>query len=75
MTTVKKTCEQVQLNKLLKIGELAEQTKVAVATIRYYETLGLVEPAHRSESGYRYYTSDPINRVQFIKRLNPYSFP
>ena len=74
MTTVKKTCEQVQLNKLLKIGELAEQTKVAVATIRYYETLGLVEPAHRSESGYRYYTGDTINRVQFIKKAQSLQF-
>jgi DNA-binding transcriptional MerR regulator len=54
--------------KLLKIGELAEQTDVAVGTIRYYETLELIEPIHRSESGYRYYTADAVKRVQFIKK-------
>ncbi|MES1024806.1 heavy metal-responsive transcriptional regulator [Gloeocapsa sp. BRSZ] len=60
--------------KLLKIGELAEQSDVAVGTIRYYETLGLIEPTHRSESGYRYYTTDAIKRVQFIKKAQSLQF-
>ncbi len=35
-------------NGLLKIGELAEQADVAVGTVRYYETLRLLEPANRA---------------------------
>ncbi len=60
--------------KLLKIGELAEQTDVAVGTIRYYETLELIEPTHRSESGYRYYAPDAVRRVQFIKKAQSLQF-
>jgi DNA-binding transcriptional MerR regulator len=54
--------------KLLKIGELAKQADVAVGTIRYYESLGLLEPAQRSKSGYRYYTANAIKRLEFIKK-------
>ncbi len=71
---MKNTCEPSSHNKLLKIGELAQQTDVAVGTIRYYETLGLLEPVHRSESGYRYYDSDAIKRVKFIKKAQSLQF-
>ena len=74
MAAANKTCGDVLPNKLLKIGELAEKTNVAVATIRYYESLGLIEPAKRSESGYRYYTSHAIKRVQFIKKAQSLQF-
>lgn len=60
--------------KLLKIGELAEQAGVAVGTIRYYESLGLLEPVHRSESGYRYYATDAVKRVQFIRKAQSLQF-
>lgn len=66
--------KSVSQDKLLKIGELAEQADVAVGTIRYYESLGLVEPAHRSESGYRYYVADAIKRVQFIRKAQSLQF-
>lgn len=66
--------ENQSSEKLFKIGELAAQTDVAVGTIRYYETLGLIQPAHRSNSGYRYYTTDAINRVQFIKKAQSLRF-
>lgn len=59
---------------LLKIGELAKQTGVAVGTLRYYESLGLLEPALRSSSGYRYYTADAVRQVQFIKKAQRLSF-
>lgn len=62
------------LKGLLKIGELAEQADVAVGTIRYYESLGLVEPLHRSESGYRYYAVEAIKRVQFIRKAQSLQF-
>ena len=60
--------------KLLKIGELAAQTKVAVATIRYYESLGLLEPTSRGESGYRYYDEASVNQLQFIKKAQSLQF-
>ena len=59
---------------ILKIGELAKQTGVAVGTLRYYESLGLLEPALRSSSGYRYYTVDAARQVQFIKKAQRLNF-
>jgi len=58
----------------LKIGQVAEQTDVAVGTIRYYETLGLIEPAYRSNSGYRYYNPEAVKRIRFIKKAQSLQF-
>jgi DNA-binding transcriptional MerR regulator len=40
---------------MLRIGELAAATGLTVRTLRHYETVGLLEPVERSESGYRRY--------------------
>jgi DNA-binding transcriptional MerR regulator len=59
---------------LLKIGQVAEQTGVAVGTLRYYENLGLLAPDQRSESGYRYYTPEAVRQVRFIKKAQTLQF-
>lgn len=71
---LKKSGSVSSQNKLLKIGELAEQADVAVGTVRYYETLRLLEPDHRSENGYRYYVPDAIKRLKFIKKAQSLQF-
>lgn len=58
----------------MKIGDLAKQTDVAVGTIRYYESLGLITPVARSEKGYRYYDTEAIERIQFIKKAQSLQF-
>jgi MerR family transcriptional regulator, copper efflux regulator len=53
----------------LKIGEVASLTGMSVKTIRYYEEIGLLEPTTtRSESGYRLFSNQVLNRLAFIKR-------
>ncbi len=59
---------------LIKIGELAKQTNVTVGTLRYYESLGLLEPAFRNNKNYRYYTDDAVKQVQFIKKAQSLNF-
>lgn len=54
--------------KLLKIGELAKESHVGVPTIRYYESIGLLDTPTRSSSGYRYYERSTIERIKFIKK-------
>jgi DNA-binding transcriptional MerR regulator len=61
-------------SELLKIGALAKKADVAVGTVRYYESLGLLEPAQRSKSGYRYYTVETIKRIRFIKKAQLLNF-
>jgi MerR family mercuric resistance operon transcriptional regulator len=52
----------------MRIGQLAEQTGVTVQTVRYYERRGLLKKTARLASGYRYYSTDAIQRIRFIKR-------
>jgi DNA-binding transcriptional MerR regulator len=59
---------------MLKIGEFAKQTGVSVSTLRYYESLGLLEPSQRAENGYRYYEDAAIFKIQFIKKAQALQF-
>lgn len=58
----------------LKIGEVACKTGLPVERIRYYERRGLLEPAARSEAGYRLYTEEEVARLLFIKRAKLLGF-
>lgn len=43
---------------LLRIGEIARLFNLSVGTLRHYEQMGLLDPAHIDPaSGYRYYGS------------------
>jgi DNA-binding transcriptional MerR regulator len=64
----------IEENQLIKIGELAKQARLAVGTIRYYESLGLIAATKRSESGYRYYNRNAIEQLQFIKKAQHLNF-
>lgn len=46
---------------LLTIGNLSKQTGVHIKSLRYYEQLGILRPAHTDpDTGYRYYTLSQI---------------
>lgn len=49
------------------IGELATATGVPAKTIRYYETIGVLDPPHRTASGYRTYDDNAADRLAFIR--------
>ena len=56
------------------IGQAAEKSGISRKMIRYYEQIGLLPPARRSESGYRYYDEAAIRRLQFIRRARDMGF-
>lgn len=56
-------------SELLKIGDFARLADTNLRTLRYYEELGLISPAMRSQGGFRYYRRTDINRVQMIRDL------
>jgi len=56
------------------IGKVAEAVGVSVHAIRYYERLGLLPPAHRTESGYRVYPADAVERLRFVRQAQALGF-
>lgn len=51
----------------MKIGELALATQTQVETIRYYEREGVLWQAPRSESNYRIYGPEHVERLAFVR--------
>ncbi len=51
---------------LLKIGDFARVANTNLRTLRYYEEMGLLSPASRSDGGFRYYRPTDVNRVRLI---------
>lgn len=47
---------------------VAEASGVSTDTLRHYERLGLLPETLRSESGYRRYSPDTVERVRLIQR-------
>lgn len=56
------------------IGALAEQTRVNIETIRYYERVGLLSPPPRSGGRHRLYSEEHVRRLAFIRRSRELGF-
>lgn len=52
-----------------RVGELAKRTGKTVRALHLYEEIGLLEPAKRTDAGYRLYSSDSVTRVEWIGRM------
>lgn len=50
------------------IGEVAERSGFTDSALRYYERIGLVAPAARTDAGYRVYDDRTLGRLAFISR-------
>jgi len=54
---------------LFRIQKVAAELGLTTRSIRYYEEIGLLEPAARSEGDYRLYDADDLDRLRYIKGL------
>lgn len=55
--------------RLLRIHEVAAETGLTTRAIRYYEEMGLLEPAARSDGAYRLFDPSDLERLRFIRSL------
>jgi DNA-binding transcriptional MerR regulator len=60
--------------KLMRVGELAKVVGKTVRAMHLYEELGLLEPAGRSEGGFRLYGTAAIDRIHWITKLQAIGF-
>lgn len=54
---------------LLRIQDVAAETGLTTRAIRYYEEIGLLEPAARSDGAYRLFDPSDLERLRFIRSL------
>ena len=57
----------------MNIGEAAKRTGLPPKTIRYYEQIGLVEPARRGNT-YRDYSDKDVHELRFVARARALGF-
>ena len=53
----------------MRIGELAHLTGVTTKTIRYYESIELLDAPERTPSGYRDYDPSAVDQVRSVRAL------
>jgi MerR family copper efflux transcriptional regulator len=58
----------------LSIGLVAARAGCTVPTIRYYEEIGLLPLARRTDGGRRHYGDDAVRRLTFIRRCRDFGF-
>lgn len=58
----------------IAVGALAQQAGVDVATIHYYEGLGLIDKPRRTAGGLQLYRTTDVARVTFIRRTQELGF-
>lgn len=58
----------------MNIGEVAAATGLPAKTIRYYESVGLIDAPARSEGNYRLYDGRQVETLRFVQHARQLGF-
>jgi Cu(I)-responsive transcriptional regulator len=59
----------------MNIGQASTASGVSAKMIRYYEGVGLIRPASRTQANYRAFSAAEVNELRFIGRARNLGFP
>ena len=51
---------------MMTVKDVSNLTGVSIRTLQYYDKIGLLHPAHRTQAGYRLYDEAALERLQQI---------
>ena len=60
---------------MMTVHELSALSGVSIRTLQYYDEIGLLRPAKRTEAGYRLYDGQNLERLQQILLFRELEFP
>ena len=60
---------------MMTVNEVSKRTGVSIRTLQYYDRIGLLNPAGRTEAGYRLYDDAALERLQQILLFRELEFP
>jgi len=66
--------DELHRKRLLKIGEVAQLSGIGIETLRFYEKSRVLDKPVRTESNYRLYGEEVLERLSFIKRAQVLGF-
>lgn len=58
----------------MNIGQVAKQSGLSAKMIRYYEEIGLIDAAKRTDAGYRIYADQDVKTLNFIRHARELGF-
>jgi Cu(I)-responsive transcriptional regulator len=58
----------------MKIGAVAKETGIPAKTIRFYESVGLLEAPSRTDGNYRVYGERDVATLRFVQRARGLGF-
>ena len=58
----------------MNISQAAQKTGLTSKTIRYYESIGLIQPASRQANGYRNYSELHLRELRFVAHARDMGF-
>jgi MerR family copper efflux transcriptional regulator len=59
----------------MNIGQAAKASGVSAKMLRYYEAIGLIPRAGRTNAGYRVYSDADVNTLRFVRRARNLGLP
>src|SRR5688572_10849181 len=60
---------EIDGERYMQIGEVSQRTGLTQRALRYYESLGLLQPPSRMDGGFRLYSEQDVGRLDRIVEL------